>query len=117
MSTTKTLTRSTKTPSSSSIERRWYIIDAQNKILGRLSTKAAGLLIGKGKSNYVANLDLGDHVIIINAKKIVVTGSKEGKKYYHHSGYPGGLKETDLATLRKTYPDRIITSAIRGMLP
>jgi large subunit ribosomal protein L13 len=115
---TKTLTRSTKVPSLSDRRSSWYIIDAKSKVLGRLATKAANILTGKNRTDYTPFLDLGDHVIIINAKHIHLTGTKEeDKKYYHHSGYPGGLKETNVAKLRSTYPDRIVRGAIRGMLP
>jgi len=116
---TKTLTRSTKVPSQaerSSVS--WYVLDARGAVLGRLGTVAADLLTGKNRTDYTPFLDLGDHVIILNAKHVHVSGAKESDKiYYRHSGYPGGLKETNLAKLRATYPDRIVRSAVRGMLP
>ena len=114
---TKTLSRQTKTPSANDNKSGWYIIDARDRVLGRLAVVAANLLMGKGKTTFTKFLDSGDHVIVINAKHVAVTGRKEAKPYYHHSGFPGGLKETSLAKLRKTYPDRIIKSAIKGMLP
>jgi len=117
MATTKTLTRSTKTPSAGDITQKWFVIDAEDQVLGRVAVKIAGLLIGKGKTNYTANLNMADHVIVLNAKKVAVTGRKEAKEYFHHSGFPGGLKETSLSKLRSTYPDRIIYAAVRGMLP
>jgi large subunit ribosomal protein L13 len=116
---TKTLTRTTKV--STQKERSlisWYIIDAKGEVLGSLATKAANILTGKTRTDYSPFLDLGDHVIVVNAKHVHLSGAKElDKVYYHHSGYPGGLKQTNVAKLRSTHPDRIVRSAVRGMLP
>jgi large subunit ribosomal protein L13 len=114
---TKTLTKTTKTPTVGATELKWYVMDAKGQVLGRLASRAAEILLGKSKPQYVASQNFGDHLVIINAKHIAVTGRKEDKKYFSHSGFPGGLKETSLSKLRQTYPDRIIYAAIKGMLP
>lgn len=102
----------------SEIKRVWHLIDAKDQILGRLSTKIAELLMGKGKSYFVRHLDCGDLVVVINAEKVKVTGKKEKqKKYYRYSGYPGGLKSETLGQLRQKNPTRIIYEAVKGMLP
>src|SRR4030042_573664 len=102
----------------SDIERRWWVIDARGKTLGRLATEAARLLRGKNKPIYSPQLDTGDFVVVINAAKIRVTGMKaEGKIYYRHSGYPGGLKSITFAKLLETHPTRPIEHAVKGMLP
>ncbi len=100
------------------IERDWYVIDAQDAILGRLATKAATILRGKHRPQYSPHADCGDHVIVINADKVRLTGRKEEQKvYYRHTGHPGGIKSTALKDMREKHPERIIESAIRGMLP
>ena len=100
------------------IEHKWHVMDADGKTLGRLATEAAILLRGKHKPTYTANLDVGDYVIVINAKKVVVTGNKAEKKmYYRHSNYPGGLKSANYNTMMEKQPTRIIEYAIKGMLP
>lgn len=100
------------------VERKWYIIDAEGKTLGRLATEAASILRGKHKPQFTPHVDTGDFVIIINAEKIQVTGNKlQDKFYYRHSGYPGGLKKTSLNDLLKTKPERALQHAIFGMLP
>ncbi|MFC1998116.1 50S ribosomal protein L13 [Chloroflexota bacterium] len=100
------------------IEHKWHVMDADGKTLGRLATEAAVLLRGKHKPIYTANMDVGDYVIVINAKKVVVTGNKvEQKMYYRHSNYPGGLKSANYATMMEKHPTRIIEHAIKGMLP
>lgn len=105
-------------PSQSDIDRRWHVLDADSAVLGRLATAAAKLLQGKHKPPYTPFLDLGDHVIIVNAEKVRLTGSKEDKKLYrHHSGYPGGLREDRAKTLRQERPARMVEQAVRGMLP
>lgn len=105
-------------PSASDIHNDWHLLNADNQILGRLATRAAVLLMGKHKPDYTPFLKTGDHVIVINAQKIKVTGKKEeNKKYYRHSGYPGGIKETNVKDLRANHPERILESAILGMLP
>ncbi len=100
------------------IERRWFVIDAQGKTLGRLASQVASILRGKNKPMFSTFLDTGDHVIIVNAEKIVVTGRKEDQKlYYHHSGYPGGMKVTSFRKMVQLKPERALEHAIRGMLP
>lgn len=100
------------------IKRNWHLIDIDNKILGRSATDIAKLLMGKNKSYFVRNLDCGDYVVVINAKKVKVTGKKESlKKYYRHSGYPGGFKSETLSELRNRNPKDIIIHAVSGMLP
>ncbi len=100
------------------VERRWHLIDVKDQILGRSATKIARLLSGKDKVEYVPHLDLGDHVVVINAKEVAVTGKKERQKiYYRHSGYPGGLRAETLRELRERRPEEIIRRAVKGMLP
>ena len=102
----------------SEVKRNWYVVDASVVPLGRLSTTIANLLTGKGKPMYTQHIDVGDYVIVVNADKLVVTGKKfEDKKYYRHSGYPGGIKETTLAELMEKDSTKVIRKAIRGMLP
>lgn len=110
--------KQTKSTKISSVKREWYLIDLKGEILGRVASKIALLLMGKGKSNFVRNLDMGDHVVIINAKDFKVTGNKEKlKTYYRHSGYPGGLKAEALGDLRQRKPENVIIHAVSGMLP
>ena len=100
------------------IKRDWFIVDADNKTLGRLASEIAQVIRGKKKPNFTPNLDMGDFVVVINAEKVVVTGSKEEqKKYFSHSGFPGGEKEVSLSNLRQKHPERIIYNAVKGMLP
>jgi len=100
------------------IERKWYIVDANDLILGRLATQIATLLRGKHRPQYSPNADCGDHVIVINAEKIRVTGKKESDKvYYRHSGYAGGLHSITLEKQREKFPERIIELAVKGMMP
>lgn len=102
----------------SEIKRAWYLFDAKEQILGRMAIEIAKLLTGKNKPYFVRHLDCGDYVVVINAKKIKVTGKKEQQKTYgHFSGYPGGLKNKTLGQLRKENPQRIIIEAVMGMLP
>ena len=102
----------------SEIEREWHVIDASEKVLGRLATQVASLLMGKHKPMFSPNLDTGDFVVVINAEKIRTTGSKAKQKlYYRHSGYPGGLKSTSLEKMMQTHPARVIEHAVKGMLP
>ena len=102
----------------SEVEREWHVIDASDKVLGRLATQVANLLMGKHKPIFCRNLDTGDFVVIINADKIRVTGNKAKQKlYYRHSGYPGGLKSISLEKMMQTNPVRVIEHAVRGMLP
>lgn len=100
------------------IQRDWYVIDAQGQTLGRLATRVATLLRGKHKPIYTPHVDCGDYVVIVNAEKVHVTGQKmTQKKYYRHSGYPGGIKEITLRDQLRKFPDRVIEAAVRGMLP
>jgi len=108
----------TLVPAVGEAQRKWYIIDAEGKVLGRVAAEAAKLLRGKHKPTYTPYLDCGDHVIIINADKVRVTGKKEEQKvYYRHSGYPGGLREMTYREMAERYPGRALELAIRGMLP
>ena len=105
-------------PSADKIERKWYVVDAEGCTLGRLSSEVAKILRGKHKPEFTPHADLGDHVIIVNAEKVKVTGKKmEQKIYYSHSGYVGNLKETTLAELMVKKPARAVELAIKGMLP
>ena len=100
------------------IQRAWHLIDVSDKILGRVSTDIAKLLMGKGKPYFVRNLDCGDFVVVVNAKSVKVTGTKEKNKVYaRHSGYPGGFKSETLGQLRERKPEDIIVHAVKGMLP
>ena len=100
------------------IERSWYVIDAEGKSLGRVATKAAHILRGKHKVTYTPHVDCGDYVIIINAKKVNLTGNKlDDKMYYNHSMYPGGLRERNARTMREEYPIEMVERAVKGMLP
>jgi large subunit ribosomal protein L13 len=106
------------TASEAQAGQRWYLIDAEGQVLGRVATTVAQLLRGKGKPTFTPHMDGGDFVVVVNAEKIVVTGTKEtDKKYYRHSGYPGGLRETTLKEMRARHPIRILEAAVRGMLP
>jgi large subunit ribosomal protein L13 len=100
------------------IEREWWIVDAKGKTLGRLATQIATILRGKNKPIYAPNIDVGDYVIVINAEHIAVTGNRlDDKKYYHHSGYHGGIKEITLRDQLDRHPERVIQAAVKGMLP
>lgn len=102
----------------SDVTRKWYVVDASEAPLGRVATKVATLLTGKGKPMFTSHIDCGDYVVIINADKLVVTGDKLEKKiYYRHSGYPGGLKETQLKDVMEKDSTRAVYAAVRGMLP
>jgi large subunit ribosomal protein L13 len=108
----------TQFPSAKEIARSWHLIDAKDRVLGRVASKAATLLMGKHKSNYTPFLDTGDHVIIVNADKVRLTGRKqETKVYRRHSGYPGGLSEISIRKMQATRPARVIELAVSGMLP
>ncbi len=100
------------------IDHKWYLIDAEGKTLGRLATEVATLLRGKHKPEYTPHVDTGDYVIVVNADKVTLTGKKMmNKKYYRHSGYPGGLKEMTAAEMQRKHPVRMVELAVRGMLP
>ena len=105
-------------PSATKLERRWHVIDAEGQVVGRIATKAAKLLQGKHRAQYVPFIDTGDHVVVINAAKVKLTGRKEQQKLYRtHSGYEGGLREVRATDVRKAKPQRIVEEAVRGMLP
>ncbi|KTC85138.1 50S ribosomal protein L13 [Legionella brunensis] len=100
------------------VKRDWYVIDASDKVLGRLATEIARRLRGKHKAEYTPHVDTGDYIIVTNAEKVTVTGRKfKEKMYYHHSGFPGGIKSTSFDKLQKKNPVRIIELAVKGMLP
>ncbi|WP_330463705.1 50S ribosomal protein L13 [Metamycoplasma gateae] len=100
------------------VDKKWYIIDAANVPLGRLSTLVASILRGKNKPTFTPNVDMGDNVVVINAKDVLLTAKKDEKKiYYHHTGYPGGLKQITAAGLRAKKPELLVEKAVRGMLP
>lgn len=100
------------------VERKWFVVDADGKTLGRLSSELAKILRGKNKPVYTPHEDTGDYVIVVNAEKVKVTGKKMSQKiYYHHSDYVGGMKETDLKTMLAKKPERVIELAVKGMLP
>jgi len=105
-------------PSSNNLQRNWYVLDASQAVLGRLATKAAMVLMGKHKPTYTPFMDTGDHIIVVNAEKVQLTGRKEEDKIYRrHSGYPGGLTEIQARKMRQRRPERMIELAIQGMLP
>ena len=100
------------------IDKVWHVLDAEGQTLGRLATKVAELLQGKHKPTYTRHLDMGDFVIVVNASRVRVTGNKlDGKIYYRHTGYVGGIKETPLREMLEKHPDRVIEKAVKGMLP
>ena len=100
------------------ITRDWYLIDANNQVLGRLASTVAQILRGKNKPYFTPHMDMGDFVVIINAEKVKVTGNKEADKtYFRHSGYPGGITQVNLKNVRQQNPEKIITNAVKGMLP
>lgn len=108
----------TEVPSKHEIQRAWHVIDAQDAVLGRVASRAAMLLMGKHKPIYAPSIDTGDHVVIVNAAKVKLTGGKENQKVYRrHTGYPGGLVETGARKMRETRPARMLELAISGMLP
>lgn len=108
----------TFTAKEAEVERDWYVIDAEGQTLGRLASRIAPILKGKHKPIYTPHLDCGDFVVVVNAEKVRVTGRKLDQKFYHrHSGYPGGLTSINLRDQLGRYPERVIQSAIRGMLP
>ena len=105
-------------PKPGDIKRAWYVVDAEGLPLGRMSSQIAAILRGKNKPYYVPNIDTGDYVVVINAEKVKITGSKMLSKIYEeYSGYPGGLKQIPIATIMAKYPERIVQHAIKGMLP
>ncbi|HEX9637113.1 MAG TPA: 50S ribosomal protein L13 [Acidobacteriota bacterium] len=111
------MTKTVMTPPSQAASK-WLLLDAQDAVLGRLSCRVATLLLGKHKASFTPQWDHGDHVVVINAEKIKVTGKKESDKfYYRYSGYPGGITAHSVAEVRKAHPERLILNAVRGMLP
>lgn len=112
------LTKNTYSARPADIDRKWYVVDARDQVLGRLATGIATVLRGKHKPIYTPSMDTGDHIIVINAAEVAVTGGKETKKvYYRHSGYPGGLTETPYEVVMERHPEQIIIHAVKGMLP
>jgi large subunit ribosomal protein L13 len=108
----------TEFPSKGEIARQWHVVDAEGQVLGRIASKAAMLLMGKHKPSYTPFLDTGDHVIVVNAEKVRLTGRKDDQKLYRrHTGYPGGLIEVGARKMRATRPTKMIEQAIAGMLP
>ena len=104
--------------SPSTVERKWYVVDAEGKTLGRLASEVANVLRGKNKPTYTPHIDTGDYVIVVNAEKIQVTGKKLDQKiYYHHSDYVGGMKETTLREMMAKKPEKVVELAVKGMLP
>ena len=100
------------------VDRKWYVVDATGVVLGRLASKVATVLKGKHKATYTPHVDCGDYVIVVNASKVKLTGNKlMDKKYYNHSGYPGGLRERNAKTMIEKYPEEMIERAVKGMLP
>ena len=108
----------TKSYKNTDLEKKWLLLDATDKTLGRLSAKISSILMGKNKAQYTPHNDLGDYIVIINAEKVKVTGNKDiQKKYYRHSGYPGGLKSSTFSEIIEKNPEDIILKAVKGMLP
>ncbi|QSI78327.1 MULTISPECIES: 50S ribosomal protein L13 [Niveibacterium] len=100
------------------VKRDWYVVDATDKVLGRLASEIARRLRGKHKPEYTPHVDTGDFIVVVNVEKLRVTGTKSlDKKYYRHSGYPGGIYETNFQKLQDRFPDRVLTKAVKGMLP
>ncbi len=110
--------RTTYMAKTNEVERKWYVIDAEGKTLGRLASEAASIIRGKHKPEFTPHVDTGDFVIVINAEKIHLTGKKlQNKMYYRHSGHPGGLKTTSAQQMLNTKPERVVEAAIHGMIP
>ena len=108
----------TKSYKNTDLDKKWLLLDARDETLGRLSSKIASILMGKNKAQYTPHNDLGDYVVVVNAEKIRVTGNKDiQKKYYKHTGYPGGLKSSTFSEIIKKNPENLILKAVKGMLP
>jgi len=108
----------TPMPTESEIERKWFVVDAQGQVLGRLASRVASILRGKHKPTFAPHLDVGDHVVVVNAEKIHLTGRKlSDKRYRWHTGYIGGLRDVSAETMLRSHPDRVIEWAVQGMLP
>ena len=100
------------------IKRKWFLVDANDQLLGRMASKIAKIIRGKHKANFTPHMDCGDNVVVINADKVILTGNKENsKEYWRHTGYPGGQKTVSYKKMLETYPDRVINNAVKGMLP
>ncbi|HPY63185.1 MAG TPA: 50S ribosomal protein L13 [Bacillota bacterium] len=105
-------------PKASEVDCRWYLVDAEGKVLGRLATEIATILRGKNKPEYTPHMDMGDFVVVVNADKVVLTGRKEQQKLYRrHTGYPSGLREVPYERMMAKHPERVLEKAVRGMLP
>ena len=108
----------TYSPKAKEIRRAWYVVDAEGQVLGRLASEVAKILRGKHRPTYAPHLDTGDHVVVVNAARVRLTGNKPRQKvYYRHSGYPGGLRETPYERMLERHPERVVERAVRGMLP
>ena len=108
----------TESIKSSEVIRNWYLVDAKDKILGRLASEIAQILRGKNKVNFTPHMDMSDFIVVINAEKVSLTGNKENsKEYWRHTGYPGGQKTVSYKKMLEIYPDRVINNAVKGMLP
>mgnify|MGYP001597544903 FL=1 len=113
-----TISYKTKSANAATVDKQWVLVDAEGQILGRLASKVATILRGKNKPSFTPHVDCGDNVVIINASKVALTGSKAtDKKYLRHTGYPGGQRETTTKELFESHPERIIENAVKGMLP
>ncbi len=113
-----TLSYKTKSANAATVNKQWVLVDAEGQILGRLASKVATILRGKNKPSFTPHVDCGDNVVVINASKVALTGSKAtDKKYLRHTGYPGGQRETTTKELFESHPERIIENAVKGMLP
>ena len=100
------------------VKRDWFVVDANNQVLGRLASRIAHRLRGKHKAEYTPHVDTGDYIVVVNAGKVALTGNKaNAKKYYHHTGHPGGIKETSFREMIENHPVRVIQNAVKGMLP
>ncbi len=105
-------------PTQKEVLRDWHLLDAKDQVLGRIATKVAGLLMGKGKTTFANHMDMGDYVVVLNSEKVALTGKKTSQKVYRsHSGYPGGFKEVSFARMMEKAPERILRHAVSGMLP
>ena len=108
----------TYTPQAGDVDRKWFVVDAEGKVLGRLASEIVKVLKGKHKPTYSPHMDMGDHVVVVNAEKVRLTGRKaEQKVYYRHTGYPGAIRSTSIERMLADHPERVLQKAVRGMLP
>ncbi len=108
----------TYTPQAGDVDRKWFVVDAEGKVLGRLASEIVNVLKGKHKPTYSPHMDMGDHVVVVNAEKVRLTGRKaEQKVYYRHTGYPGAIRSTSIERMLADHPERVLQKAVRGMLP